>query len=78
MLALLELDLGGCADLDDCNAAGQLGQALLQLLTVVVAVRLVDLGTDLVHATLDLLLVACALDDGRLVLGDDDLACAAE
>ena len=38
VLALLELDLGGRADLDDRNAAGQLGQALLQLLAVVVGV----------------------------------------
>ena len=38
VLALLELDLGGRADLDDRDAAGQLGQALLQLLAVVVGV----------------------------------------
>ena len=54
VLALLELDLGGGADLDDRNAAGQLGQALLQLLAVVVGVALLDLGADLVDATLDL------------------------
>jgi hypothetical protein len=39
VLALLELDLGGRADLDDRDAAGQLGQPLLQLLAVVVRVR---------------------------------------
>src|SRR6478609_2764481 len=78
VLALLELDLGGSAGLDDRNTAGQLGQALLQLLAVVVAVRLLDLGADLVDPTLDLVLVASALDDGRLVLGDDDLARTAE
>jgi hypothetical protein len=44
--------------LDDRNPAGQLGQALLQLLTAVVGVALVDLGTDLVDPTLDLVLVA--------------------
>ena len=38
VLALLELDLGGRADLDHRNTAGQLGQALLQLLAVVVGV----------------------------------------
>ena len=78
VLALLELDLGRGTGLDDCHATGQLGQALLQLLAVVVAVRLVDLGADLVDATLDLVGVASTLDDGRLVLGDDDLAGAAE
>src|SRR5690606_30044296 len=36
VLALLELDLGGRADLDDGDATGQLRQALLQLLAVVV------------------------------------------
>ena len=37
VLLLLELDLGGRADLDDGDAAGELGQALLELLAVVVA-----------------------------------------
>ena len=54
VLALLELDLGGRADLDDRNAAGQLGQPLLQLLAVVVGVALLDLGADLVDPALDL------------------------
>ena len=74
MLLLLELDLGGGADLDDGDAAGQLGQALLQLLPVVVGVGVLDLGLDLVDAALDVVVVAATLDDGGLVLGDDDLA----
>ena len=78
MLALLEFDLRGCADLDDGDAAGQLGQTLLQLLAVVVAVGVVDLGPDLVHTALNLLRVARTLNDGRLVLGDDHLASATE
>ena len=78
VLALLELDLGRGTDLDDRNAAGQLGQPLLQLLAVVVAVRLLDLGLDLVDAAGDLVGVTSALDDRRLVLGDDDLAGLAE
>src|SRR4029077_2895942 len=78
VLALLELDLGGRADLDHRNTAGQLGQALLQFLAVVVGVALLDLGTDLVDPALDLGGVARTLDDGGLVLGDDDLAGLAE
>src|ERR687894_448362 len=74
VLALLELDLGRGAGLDDGDATGQLGQALLQLLAVVVGVRLLDLGADLVHPAGDLVAVTGALDDRRLVLGDDDLA----
>src|SRR5680860_98573 len=78
VLALLELNLGGCADLDHRNTAGQLGQALLQLLAVVVGVTLLDLGADLVDATSNLVGVASTLDDGRLFLGHDDLACLSE
>ena len=74
VLLLLELHLGGGADLDDGHAAGQLGQTLLQLLPVVVGVGVLDLGLDLVDAALDVVLGAGALDDGGLVLGDDDLA----
>ena len=44
VLALLQLDLGGRADLDDRNAAGELRQPLLQLLAVVVGVALLDLA----------------------------------
>ena len=47
VLLLLELDLGGRADLDDGDAAGQLGEALLELLPVVVGGGLLDLGLDL-------------------------------
>ena len=43
VLPLLELDLGGRADLDDGDAAGQLGEALLELLAVVVGGGLLDL-----------------------------------
>jgi hypothetical protein len=74
VLALLELDLGGRARLDDGDAAGELGEALLELLAVVVGVRLLDLGADLGDPAGDLVGVAGALDDGGLVLGDDDLA----
>jgi hypothetical protein len=38
VLLLLELDLGGRADLDDGHAAGQLGETLLELLAVPVGV----------------------------------------
>ena len=48
VLLLLQLDLGGRADLDHRDAAGELGQALLQLLLVPVGVRVLDLGLDLV------------------------------
>jgi hypothetical protein len=49
-LLLLHLDLGGGADLDDGHAAGELGQALLELLAVVVAGGVLDLDADLLDA----------------------------
>ncbi len=78
VLLLLELDLGGRADLDHRDAAGELGQPLLQLLAVVVGVGLLDLALDLVDAAGHVVVLAGALDDRRLVLGDDDLARRAE
>ena len=56
VLLLLELDLGGRADLDDGDAAGQLGEALLELLAVPVRVGVLDLGLDLVDPALDVVL----------------------
>ncbi len=69
VLLLLHLDLGRRADLDDGDAAGQLRQALLQLLAVEVGVGVLDLALDLLDAGLDLVGVAGAVDDGRVVLG---------
>src|SRR6202034_1648910 len=78
VLALLQLDLGRRARLDDGHAAGQLGQPLLELLAVVVGVGVVDLGADLVDPARDLVRVTGAVDDRGLVLGHDDLAGPAE
>src|SRR5690606_31244040 len=74
----LQLDLGGRTRLDDGDAACELGEALLELLAVVVGVGVVDLLTQLLHATRDGLGLAGTLDDRGLVLGDDDLARLAE
>jgi hypothetical protein len=38
ILTFLHLDLGGAADADDRNAAGELGEALVQLLAIVAEV----------------------------------------
>ena len=55
-----------------------LGETLLELLAVPVGVGALDLGLDLVHAAGDLALLAVAVDDRRVVLGDDDAAGLAE
>ena len=52
-LLLLHLGLGRGADIDDGDSAGQLGEALLELLAVVVGGGFVDLAADLLHAALD-------------------------
>ncbi len=53
VLLLLELDFGGGADLDDGDAAGELAEALLQLLAVPVGGRGLESGLDLADAALD-------------------------
>ena len=79
VLALLELDLGGRADADHADAAGELGQPLLELLAVPVGVGVLDLGADLARpGPRRRRLVAAAVDDRRVVLGDDDAAGGAE
>ena len=71
-LLLLHLGLGGRADLDDGHAADELGEALLELLAVVVAGGVLDLSADLLLAGLDLVLLAGAVDDRGVVLVDRD------
>ena len=55
-LLLLHFGLGGRADLDHRDAAGQLRQPLLQLLAIVIGGGLVDLGAQLLDAAFDRLL----------------------
>src|SRR4029079_613700 len=78
VLLLLHLRLGGRADLDDGDTAGELREALLQLLAVEVGVGVLDLRLDLVDAALDGVRLARAVDDGRVVLRDDDATGTAE
>src|SRR4051794_13146196 len=78
VLLLLHLRLGGRADLHDGDAAGELGEALLELLAVEVGVRVLDLRLDLVDAALDGVRVSGAVDDRGGVLRHDDAAGAAE
>src|SRR5690606_17526747 len=72
-LLLLHLDLGGGADLDHGHTAGQLGDALLQLLLVVVAGGVFDLLADLLDARLDVGVLALAVDDRGVLLLHQDL-----
>ncbi len=77
-LLFLHLGLGCRADVDLRHAASQLGQTLLQLLAVIVGGRDVDLLADHPDARLDVLVVAGAFDDRRVVSVDADLLRAAK
>src|SRR5207253_4423015 len=74
VLALLQLDLGGRANLDHAYATGKLGEPLLKLLAVPVGVGVLDLATDLGDAGVDLILRRGTVGHRGGVLGDDDAA----
>src|SRR6185295_8465293 len=78
ILALLHLDFGRAANADNGYAARELGQTLLQLLTVVVRGGFLDLRLDLLNARLDVGLLAGAVDDGGVLLVDHHLLGATE
>src|SRR6266568_6834213 len=73
ILALPYLDLGRAADADHRDAARELGQTLLQLLTVVVRGGFLDLRLDLIDAGFDVGFLAGAVDDGGVLLVDHHL-----
>src|ERR1700730_10303790 len=72
------LDLGRATDADHRDAAGELREAFLQLLTIVVRGGLLDLGLDLSDACFDVGLLAGAADDGRVIFLDRHLLGAAQ
>src|SRR5262249_25152779 len=78
VLALLHFDLGRPTDADHRDAAGELGQPLLQFLTIVVGGGFLDLRLDLRDAGLDVGLLAGAADDRGVLLVDRDLLGAAQ
>src|SRR5260221_810056 len=78
ILALPDLDLGRAADADHRDAARELGQTLLQLLTIVVRGGFLDLRLDLIDPRLDVGLLPSAVDDGGVLLVDHHLLGAAE
>src|SRR5260370_4517356 len=77
-LLLLQLGFGRSANLDDRNAAHQLGKALLELFLVVVRGGVFHLQTNLLYAAFDFGGLAGAFHDGGVVLVDRDLLGAAE
>src|SRR4051812_17324839 len=78
VLLLLHLGLRRSADLHDGNAAGQLREALLELLAIEVGVGVLDLRLQLLDPALDPFGVAGTVDDRRGVLVDDHAAGVSE
>ena len=68
-LLFLHLHFRRSAYLDNGNAAGQLGQSLLQLLAVVVGGGFLDLGANLLDAAFNVGFGAGAVDDRGVLLG---------
>src|SRR5690349_19297601 len=77
-LLFLHLDLGGSANLDHGNAAGELGNTLLELLLVVVRRGFFSLLTDRLDARLDVGSLAGSVDDRGVLFLHDDLLGIAE
>src|SRR5262249_5172684 len=63
-LLLLHFGLGRGANLDDGDTTGEFGEALLELLAIVVAGRSFNLLADGFDAAFDFLRIARAVDDG--------------
>src|SRR5258708_7068390 len=75
---LLDFGFSRAADADHRDTACELGQTLLQLLTVVVRGGFLDLRLDLRHACLDVGLLAGAAHDRGVLLVDHHLFGATE
>src|SRR5271157_4468684 len=77
-LAFLPLGLGRVADVDLRDTAGELGEPLLKLLAVVLAVGRGDFLADHLGPALDLIRRTSAFDDRGVLAVDRDLASAAQ
>src|SRR3546814_11939256 len=78
ILAFLDLDFGRAADLDHGHTAGELGETLLELLAIVIAGGVFDLGTDRFGTALDRVGITGAIDERGVVLVDRDALGGAE
>src|SRR6266487_1849438 len=77
-LLFLHFSLGRSADVNDRHATGQLGQAFLQLLAIVIRRGLFDLTTDLIDPALNLRGLAESFDDRGVFLVHHNVLGAAE
>jgi hypothetical protein len=77
-LLFLHFGFGGGTDVDDGDAAGELGEALLEFFAVIVRGGFLDLALELGDAALDGVFFAGAFDDDGIFLFDDDAFGATE
>ena len=78
MLLLFEFNFSMCANFDHTDAAGKFGNSLLQLLAIPIRVSVLDLIADLGNTSSNSLLIASAINDGGVVLGNDDATSATQ
>jgi hypothetical protein len=71
-LLFLHLDFSGCTDFDQRDHTGELRNALLKLLLVVVAARILDLLADGLGTSLDIRGLTASIYDGRILLCNDN------
>jgi len=71
VLFLLHLGLGGSADLDHGDTAGQLGETLLELFAIELGVGVLDLLLDLIDPAFDVLGITGTAYGARLITGFD-------
>lgn len=73
VLLLTDLNLGGATDLDDGDTTRELGEALLELLLLVLGgVGVSDVTADLLAALGDVVLAALTVENDGVLLGDGD------
>ena len=72
MLLFLHLNFGNGADLNNRNTACKFCKALLELFGVVFGRRIFNLLLNLGNAVVDVLFIACAVDNRRILFIDFD------
>ena len=78
VLLLLHLHFSSSTNVENSNTTCEFGEALLQLLLVVIRSRGFDLGLDLTNACVNLVFCSAAIDNGGVVLVDGHFLCGAQ
>jgi hypothetical protein len=71
-LLLFHLNFSSSTNMDNCYTANELSETLLELLTIVVRGGVLDLSANLANSALDVILLASSVDDGGVILVNND------